>query len=256
MIMKKAIWIDDNESAMKSVVSEIFEPLWKKDIKSEIYIFGDEAISRGNYDRAQAIDNLNVVVYDKFITYLIDSNLINDDKAVKEKWKLINSKEEIGEIGESDVAKNKKDIFEKHKETIQQWKDFIPTKGTIELEGAEDIVNDFVDNTSGDETVFLIDLCLIEDDLNKLKSPLEKDETLSLLSMELYHFLKQNKKYDVFLYSSFVVPDFIINNWKNSYQGNYGATEYIEIYGRDGRNATNPKDKINLYERIEECFKR
>ena len=44
-MVKRVIWIDDDESAMKAVIQNIFPQLWDKEISSEIYIMGDYAPS-------------------------------------------------------------------------------------------------------------------------------------------------------------------------------------------------------------------
>lgn len=167
MSNKKIVWIDDNEYTMKTVVNNLFEELWKREIKSEIYIFGDYTISESTYNKEEAIKNLNSVTYDKFISFLINQNYINDDSKVNENWYLINS--ETTDKSSANIATDKMHILDQYKEIIIGWKDFEKYdkdfKSFLEEYDLKRLVDDLIIDK---KDIIMLDLCLMQNDLSKL----------------------------------------------------------------------------------------
>lgn len=265
--MKKVIWIDDSEIAMKEVVQNIFPELWDKDIKSEIYIFGDDV--DGNYDETAAINDLNYSVYDTFISYLIEYNLINDPDKSAEKLKLIKKDESDSQNLKSEIVLNKKEILSQHQNEISAWrkekilsdkekkemiscesKDFDLKKIVSEIFGKTDI-----DDINKDKELLciMIDLCIIKGDYEKL---IKDDENIyPLISSGLFYELSKTDKL-VFLYSTFVSPNDAIKKWKIIFNSIYGSTEkkQISIFDRYGCTVSqNEKTLVDLLGKDIKC---
>lgn len=249
MSKNKVVWIDDNEFTMKTVVNNIFEELWEQGIKSEIYIFGDYASSESNYNKAEAIKNLNSVTYDKFISFLINQNCIDDDPSVNGKWYLINSKS--SDKSSANIATDKIDILDKHKEIIKKWKELEKfnkdSKSFLVEFDLQDLVNDLIVDKSD---IIMLDLCLMQNDLSKLYEVNPQKTFSPVLSMGIYYTLKNIYKCNVFLYTTYVSPNDIIKSWTTTYKELYNDSTDIIIYDRAGNVSNKESGDGNLIDAI------
>lgn len=118
--IERIIWIDDDEKMMQDVVSDVFEELWQMQIRSEIFIMGDDCSENNQIDHNSRIVELNRVTYDRFISFLISNGSIDNENSVKSYWPLINSNKEIQPY--SDIVTNNNDIIESNCEIIDKWK--------------------------------------------------------------------------------------------------------------------------------------
>lgn len=242
---KHVIWIDDDEGEMKTIIRNIFPKLWDKGISSEIYIMGSYAPSVHNYEHNEdSIKNVNRAVYDTFIDYLISSNLINQEDDIRGKLSLLGL-DDINDnfLNEVHVASNKNDLIS-------------PTGGSLN-EIAQETANNIIhaistDNNPG-ETVIMLDLVLLEHDYEKLQKHYDSNEEVDhVLSMELYkellNLFSDSPNYPpVMLYSTFVIPNDVINNWIKGYSDIDEQHSDIVIYNRKGI----PANKDNEYELVD-----
>lgn len=247
---KRVIWIDDDEGAMKAIVNNIFPKLWDKDISSEIYIMGSYAPSMLNYEHNESsIKNVNRAVYDTFIDYLINSKLIDNEESIRGKLPLLGLDNiEDNFLNEVRVASNKNDLI------CQEAADPLSTaRKTAEKIIA--VMNAGNNEQNPNDTVIMLDLVLLEHDYEKLqKSYNDGEEVAEVLSMKLYKELRTllNESSDrplVMLYSTFVIPNDVINNWIKGYSRISGEHSDLVIYNRDGIPANKNSEK-NLVEKI------
>ncbi len=256
---KSVVWIDDNASVMKEVVSYVFPKLWEKGITSYIRI---------TIEPEKAVEDLNRIIYDQFVSYLISSNYIYDNEKAKEKENLVKvSAENANENGDdstANVAKNISAVFDKYETQITKF--YSGNKALNAVENAPcdekeksvfDVKNlcspfeELVKEITGEfdkDTWFGIDLCLLEDDYNILK----KNKDTPILSMALYNILAQKYK-TVFLYTTYFVPKNIINGWKSIYKKFFNSDcSEINFYNRRGQNALNHEISDELVKIITE----
>lgn len=259
-MIKRIIWIDDSELLMKNVVSDVFVKLWEGNIKSEIFIMGDYDLKKKKYNRSEAISDLNSVIYDKFISFLIDKDYIEKESMVRKKWFLINSDEEIST--NSNVATNKEGILEKYNDIITSWKECRGNIRKTEIQSdkfsVKKIANGIIDDIREvsdniEDILIMLDLCLLFDDYIKLTNQNEnmnnqykdcKNESGGIItpifSMALYdELVKILSKDKVLLYSTFVFPDDIVKNWIKTYKKYYVCDHIINIYDRFGNPTCN-----------------
>lgn len=249
-MVKRVIWIDDDESAMKAVIQNIFPQLWDKEISSEIYILGDYAPSELNYEHDEnSINNVNQAIYQTFINYLINSKLINQEDDVRKKLYLLGLENIVNDF---------------HKEVrVASNKDYLicQTAGSIHdiaNKTANGIINAMKSDDEGhnsDETVIMLDLVLLKHDYEALRKHYESHEkVVTVLSMELYKELidllsNSPIQPSVMLYSTFVIPTDVINNWIKGYSDIGGEPSDLIIYNREGKPANKDNEK-ELVEKI------
>ncbi len=288
---KKVIWIDDDTNAMKEIVSNNFIPLWENDVISQIYIFGDAVRDIDTLDKYKdneklAISDLNFAIFDRFVSFIIDKNIIDDEQKIQDNLKKVymSSYNDIKENSECDVALSKSDVFLDNTECIEDWRklrfdnnedddsNFVKLyKESVEklTEGTEYLLKSLIDDNEENIAVAL-DLCLLKDDYYKMcfeskefvvntTQGKEGSETqpymAPILSMGLYNQLKNKQFCGVFLYSSFCIPDKGIRAWKNTYKKIYDSSEDIIIYKRDGENSFDNEGDY-LYVKISQCLEK
>lgn len=247
-MVKRVVWIDDDESAMKAIIRDIFPKLWDKDISSEIYIMGSYAPSVLNYEHDEnSIKNVNRAVYDTFINYLISSNKINQEDDIREKLSLLgldNINDDF--LNEVRVARNKNDFICQDSDSIHD----VAHETANKIITAMDSDNE---NHNLDDTVIMLDLVLLEHDYENLQKHYNSNEqVIKVFSMELYKellslLINLPNQPAVMLYSTFVIPNDVINNWIKGYSSIGGENSEPIIYNRKGipANKDNEKDLVD-----------
>ncbi len=237
------VWIDDDEIVMKEIVAYIFDKLWENRIKPLIYIMGNYS-TQENIDKR--IQELNRVIYDKFVSYLVDNDLYMDEE-IKEVESLVKEKQDNNPI--ADVAINKQSLLKNIHEDIMNLYNNHENSITVIENIVNEIIKSVLENNKVSNVYFAIDLCLLEDDLDRLSN---KD--LPILSMWLYFCFKKLEKYQVILYSSFVAPNDIVKKWKEVYIKIFGNDTNINIFNRRGEsvdiNDNSNKEKLKLLDII------
>lgn len=231
------IWIDDKTSEIENVVNEIFESLWEQDIRSNVYIFPEE--SRHKEKMENDIRKLNELIVQAFVNYLISKDWIDDDKG-DEAYQLINLNNNANAdqfIPESDVAKNKFDIFNALNLEISK-------NEKIDLSSVLNIENEFEK-----DKIIMIDMCLSQDDFFSLSKRCDK----KILSMYLYEFFK-NKGYPTYMYTTFVYPNDLIKWWREIYKNNFDD-KIVKFFNRSGEDADNITNNMKLLNYILEDVK-
>ena len=248
--MKKVIWIDDNAISMKQVVFNVFPELWKANIKPEIILFGDDFHDELMYDNKVEKESLEYSIFDTFTTFLWNENLIDDIDESMEKLKLIKHDSYTTQDYENinldvKIVKDKNYLIKTCQQIIDVWKstDRITLDQIKELSNPEstkyslnslikELLYENDQSSINNNSVILIDLCLLKGDYKKL---IKKETKLPLLSAGLfYNLVKANIK--VFLYTTYVSPTDAINNWIENYNSLFGneGEEKIVIFDRNG----------------------
>ena len=110
-------------------------------------------------------------------------------------------------------------------------------------------------NHNLNDTVIMLDLVLLEHDYEDLQKHYEINENVvTVLSMELYKELldllsNSPIQPSVMLYSTFVIPTDVINNWIKGYSDIGGELSNLIIYNREGKPANKNNEK-NLVDKI------
>ena len=237
---------------MKDVVSNIFWDLWKMNIRSEIFIMGDDADRHHNIDHNDAIADLNRVTYDKFISFLIGEGYIENEKEIRAHWPLINMQDGI--IPHADTASNQMIILEKNFDVVNSWKHLNKSDISSNEYSVEEIVNSILnlisDKKNYSNVIIMLDLCLIENDYKKLSSNDESLTNVPVFSMALYHELVKKCGLDnIVLYSTYVVPTDLVNRWKSIYVSIFN-NDKIDVYNRKGELYDDSHNDNTLINRI------
>lgn len=249
------MWIDDSERDMKEVVSDVFWDLWKMNIRSEIFIMGDDADIHHNINHKDAIADLNRVTYDKFISFLVGEGYIENEAETRAHWPLINMQDGI--IPHSDTASNQMTILENNFDVVNVWKHL--NKSDIDISSidysVEEIVNSILklisDKNDYSNVIIMLDLCLIENDYKKLSSNDESLTNVPVFSMALYHELVKKCHLDnIVLYSTYVVPTDLVNKWKRIYTSTFDNKAKIDVYNRKGKLYDDSQNDNTLINRI------
>lgn len=266
---KSVVWIDDNVNVMKEVVSYVFPSLWDKEITSYIAFTSKPG---------EALKDLNRIIFDQFVSYLISKDIINDDEKVISKVQLVKSSKDKTasdvsdkNIPTADVAMDISSLFEKYQDNICAFyekseaadKDMNTcdvmeneNENAREISKKEKINHcSFADNFTKEiidkfpnGSWFGIDLCLTDDDVEILG----KRRDSPILSMALYYSLK-NKNQKVFLYSTYIVPTDIIDGWKSLYSKYFNVNiNGIDVYNRRGKNVSHSGNARELIQLLEE----
>lgn len=92
-MIKKVLWIDDSPKDLAYIVAPVVKKLWKKEVKSDMYIAGDfekENSNMGYSTFCQSIEQLNGIIASEFVNYLIENDFINNIDDSKQRYTLIN----------------------------------------------------------------------------------------------------------------------------------------------------------------------
>lgn len=266
---KSVVWIDDNVNVMKEVVSYVFPRLWCNEITSYIGFTSKPG---------DALKDLNRIIFDQFVSYLISEDIINDNEKITTKEHLvksldINTGSDVSDknIPIANVAVDISSLFENYQDNIRVFYEKNEATDTdknscdnmkSEYDNAGEISKNkaiahcsFADHLTDEiveifpkESWFGIDLCLTDDDVEILG----KKRDSPILSMALYNSLI-SKKQNAFLYTTYVVPTNIIDGWKCLYSKYFNADiNKIAVYNRRGKNVTNSGNPSELIKLLEE----
>lgn len=243
----KIIWIDDKPEEMQNVIAYIFTSLWKEKILSKIYIMRDASNYGETIEKNIAV--LNELVVGTFIDFLISENLIDDPES-DNLYSLIHEpntnqvevEHENDDESEKPFLPTSNVVINKIKEFVDFYNSFNNDKTAI----SEDNLKSFF-NYQDKKPIIMIDMCLYSRDFDKLNN--QSDAVL--FSMQLYNFLK-NKGYTTYMYTSYLYPNNLIEQWKKIYEQNFKVKEEekkgIKFFGRNGESVDEPK--ITLIEEL------
>ena len=267
---KKILWIDDSPKELYRLVDNAIKPLWNSKIVSHIYIVGDYEKKTSNINdnlQLKQVEDLNNKIFDKYVDYIIENH--KDNKEALDDLYLVNSNNTRENTITSNMAEVNNELI--RNELINRWKDYnedslndnITNKKTtyksIKLkniinENKEDFQKIFEYLKKEGFSAVLIDMQLIEGDGNKLFAPLDKNyrykHMVPILSMYLYHYLKEKKDINVFMYTGLTAPNAYIQNWEKCYKIVFNEKEDVIFYNKKGERVDNKEknivDEINL----------
>lgn len=244
---KRMIWIDDREDDMKKIISGTFPELWKEGINSQIIFFGDSYPRSANftskyfsrflvdsffdfYDACTEKEgmlrdsNKNPVkkMYDSF-----SSKKFNSNQLVKCIPDDIDNSNEI--ISLMDAWKNLGNDEANTKEFLRVWDD---EKSQLPEEYKTDLIFKLI--SPPQQCAFALDVVLLKGDEEKLNCKTE--ESIPIISMELYHYITVVLGCECLLYSRYTYSNRLQKNWSYLYKKRYNSSnqESIDIRSRDG----------------------
>ena len=224
----EVIWIDDSSLDTQTVINYVFNMLWEKNIRSKIFIIGNQPNYTASVD--SQIKKLNCIVVNKFLDFLIDKGKTDE----LELYQLINrSGIELKAKPESDIAINKS------VELNNLWNKISASSNKTISES--EIKSLFVTEDK-EKPVIMIDICLFESDYTNLLLP--GTETVKILSMYLYNAAKK-AGYKTFMYTSHAYSQIIANRWKENYFKLFEEPDDdIRFFSRKGQDVFDKKNEL------------
>lgn len=233
MTSRTIYWIDDNTGKMNDVIHGIITKFWKLDseeegIASKIIIFGNASLASGSEALWTEAEELKFSdkVFNYFKDQCTDIDATNPSKETyKSNKELIKGSVRI--LYKQECSKEEKEFYQN---TLEIWrKGELKDGDSEEYKKAQRMVSELITKMqilSG--TGVGIDLELINGDFR------DNMVTKRILSMELYHQLKNNN-YNCFLYSTEADYDSITKSWNEMYHKLYDteSKSEIKIYTRN-----------------------
>lgn len=233
--MRKAIyWIDDNSSAIMNIVDSILPHFFNFDeteiIEIHIRIFGNCIQVPPGLALCSKKDEqeLQWDIFKKFEQLCKDNDRFNENDIFNRKKNLICDNIVVMYKQPEGVESNQE--IEEYKEICRIWQG----NPIIELSGGKKQISDeakiyaekLLERMDIAEGACVgLDLALLQGDIEKVKT-----EKLPILSMQLYHLIKE--KHDCFLYSYYIFEEEFIKAWKSVYSNIYGDLEEPIIHRR------------------------
>lgn len=228
--MGKAIyWIDDNSSAIMNIVDSVFPSFWKLEeedgIETHIRVFGNckqETSGLALWSKKDE-QKFQQDIIRKFERLCKNKDRLGERNLFVKKKDLIC--DNIVVMYKQPESKEKEQEIEEYKKIYSVWQG----GQVIELvEGKKQISNEAQMLTKkllermniAEGACIALDLALLQGDMEKVK--LKK---LPILSMELYHLIKE--KHECFLYSYYFFEEKFIDAWKEVYSDIYCETSPI-----------------------------
>ena len=218
----KVIWIHGEGPRIDALVDNMISPLWSNGVRSEMLLI----------NRFLSADKINDMMCDKFVSFLIDEGVINDEDAFKRYWPLVDH--DCSNHRLSDTVREENELFGDRK---RMWEgisttclDHIP-----DACGLVDVVHDRFGDLE-DDTMVMIDMCLLPDDFRKLMLFDTMGHSAPVISMGLYNaFVKSLPNVQIGIYTSYFVPDALSKGWADAYAALCGSSDGICIYNIYGR---------------------
>lgn len=279
-MIKKVLWIDDSPKDLAYIVAPVVKKLWKKEVKSDMYIAGDfekENSNMGYSTFCQSIEQLNGIIASEFVNYLIENDFINNIDDSKQRYTLINDgdNQETKQLSipTSNIASTNIKGISIPDDTMEAWKKInekifitINDSGNEQIDYSKvfknlednkligDSIKNIIDNIKGKSyDAIFIDMCLLKDDYKKLsdKNSVEYkyDYMIPIFSMALYNTAKKSGL-NAYMYTSYTTVENYVAYWKETYKlifSNGTDQEEIDFYNRKGKNIG--KDE-SLYKKV------
>ncbi len=258
--MSKAIyWIDDNPYVFMNIVDGVCSKLWKLDeeegIETHIRILGNQGQETGGLYLWEKNDEkqFQTAIMHKFERLCSNADKMGEKNTFQKKSGLISDniimmyKSPVNDIEEKEV--------EEYRNLYNIWQN-----NSCKIDGE----NISITNEARDCTEMLLqkmgiekgacvglDMALFYGDIEKVK-----DEGKPILSMELYHLIKQT--HECFLYSHYMFDKIFIESWKKVYIKTYDDKELPIIHKRSELFAKNVSETLinQLLELVDKSYKR
>lgn len=206
-------WISESTPTMKKVICAVFPMLWDRNIKSSIYSIGhDQSI----------IKDFNMAVYGSYIFFLINKGLIYDTEN-PEKISPYDTLVNLSEEGANAAKTLSGDL-------------------RVDRDAQVNAICSEIETADDDETWYGIDICLFAEDFEQLCN---RNNEPILLSMLLYNKLLSQKK-NVFLYSTYDIPNEIADAWTEMYTTAFDQKNIPIIFNRKGAAIHTKQSLLNL----------
>lgn len=217
---KAILWIDDSTDGIMNIVESIFPYFWdlsgNNGIETHIRIIGN------NMQDAPALDlwseedeqQYRADIMNIFQQLCRDNDRLGDKNLYEKRKNLICDNIRI-------MYKQEDKDIDEYRQLCQMW------QNTSEItkqnhESAQSLVQKM---EIPEGACVGLDLALLQGDIENVR-----DKNKPILSMELYHIIKE--KHECFLYSNYVFDTSFINEWKKVYSEKYDDTTEPIIHKR------------------------
>ncbi len=258
--MNKAIyWVDDNPYVIMNIVEGVFSKLWNLDgeegIETHIRIFGNEgqeAKGLGLWDKNDEKE-FQTAIMQRFEQLCSNADKLGEKNVFQKKSGLIcDNIIMMYKFPENEIEKKE---IEEYRKFCNIWQNsssekigeniYITDEARLCAEKLLKKMNIVEGACVG------LDLALLQGDIKKVK-----DDGKPILSMELYHMIKQ--QHECFLYSRYMFDKSFIESWKKVYEKIYGDKELPIIHKRCELFAKNVSETLinQLLELVDKSYKR
>lgn len=251
---KKILWIDDWPDSMRCMLSNIFHKLWTWKIRSEIAIFGDSMKDEGRYTDLTLktkFDELQEAAYSEFIAFLLGVSNIDDDTICN--YSPLINKEDCKSFIQNPCSDIVLDFQTEYSEIKKEYDSREESEDKIGKNIYKKLKLDQYDCvlidlrlTSYDNTIYNDLYNLEQEDIQNEKY--EEKNKKPLLSMIIYNYIikkmNQDKRPQVYLFSSYTEPIDFTDNWKKLYKVIYQDNQNIEIFNRSGKEIYNGRRNL------------
>lgn len=242
---KRILWIDDSPENMNDTLHLYIKELWKEDIRSDIFIFGNYDMKYNGYNEGILnikVEALKEAVFTEFIRFYLDNQRENEE--IKDYWHLIN-KMPYFEKKEIDIES---DVVIYH---YSRLNDFMSKLNEENRKPDDEIRALFDDINLSDYTHIVVDLCLTELEGKYKDKSYEKDfngidKNAKLPSMKIFHYLNNYKGVRTILCTSFLYANQFIKGWCDLYNDLYNNSNELVVYSRDGEAIYSSNEKENI----------
>ncbi len=256
---KSMYWIDDNPHVIMNIVDGVFSKLWNLDgeesIETHVRIFGNEGQESrglGLWDKNDEKE-FQAKIVQKFEQLCRNVDPMGDENVFQKK---------SGLICDNIVMMYKLPENETEVKEIEEYRKFCNIWQSCPCETKENAICITEEARESARTLLKkmdiiegacvgLDLALLQGDMEKVK-----DEGKPILSMELYHLIKQ--QHECFLYSRYMFDKSFIESWKKVYAKVYGDKERPIIHKRSELFAKNVSEALinQLIKLVDESYER
>lgn len=221
--MAKAIyWIDDNPHVIMNIVEGVFSQFWnlknEEGIETHIRIFGNdgqEAPGLGLWDKNDEKEFREEIIK-KFEQLCSNADKLGEEKIFQKKSNLIcDNIIMMHKIPENEIEERE---IEEYRKLCNIWQNSpceLNGEDICITEQARECAEKLVQKMNiADGACVGLDLALLQGDIEKVKFAGKP-----ILSMELYHMIKQ--KHECFLYSYYIFDKTFIESWEKVYSKVY-----------------------------------
>ncbi len=241
---KTIIWIDDREDEMEKVAKGAFVELWKEGIISRVAFLGNAFPDNTCDDPIFFVEEEIIGNFQRF-KYSCENQVGGfagiDKKIVEEVDNELKKHEEKKEYLAFCIPNNNQpELKERISKTLTSWE----KKKSISLENwnnkqynLEEIysVKSIFDSIENPQNfVYALDIILLKNDDDKLSCDIEKAEPI--LSLELYHYIREELKAPCLLYTRYSYLNRLRDNWISLYSQRYSDIEIDSIVSRENLN--------------------
>ena len=225
--MSKVLWLDDDAGKMESIVEGIIIQLWKRNIKSNVVLWGNGYIDdETSPDNSDSLKSLNELILDCYLDFCYEKSSSMYDNPFESYRDYINVPTDIkkSDIQTANIAE--KLNFKKDEDILNFWgSDNIERKKIQTLENRTKPLIEELNNLVDDDDILALDMCLLKNEMDRIIN----GNKIPLVSMVIYHMMKE-KGINCILFTTYYYPERSIANYQAKYKAMYN--EEVDVLDR------------------------